>query len=113
MQDTSRIVRARPRPAENSFHGRNLGALRCFAKGFCYAECSTRGCGGRKVHGEDRALARLALDLEQAAMMADDVLDDGEAEPGAAELARARGVDAVKALGEAGNVLARDAAAVV
>src|ERR1700722_6643423 len=69
--------------------------------------------GGRKMDGEDRSQAGLALDLEQAAVMADDMLDDGEAEPGAAERARTRGIDAVEALGEAGNMLARDAAAVV
>ena len=41
-----------------------------------------------------------ALDVELAAVGLHDVLDDGEAEAGAAELARARLVDAVEALGE-------------
>ena len=55
----------------------------------------------------------LALDVEPAAMAVDDVLDDGEAEPGAAQLARAGGIDAVEALGQARQMLARDAVAVV
>src|SRR6185437_7483900 len=67
----------------------------------------------RQVDGEDRALAQLALDVECAAVVAHDVLDDGEAEPGAAQLARAGGIDAVEALGEPRQVLARDALAMV
>src|SRR5579883_3559357 len=69
-----------------------------------------RGCGGRpQQHGEDRALAGLARDVERPAVAADDVLDDGEAEPRPAHRARARRVDAVEALGEARQVLPRDA----
>src|SRR5690242_11906163 len=66
-----------------------------------------------QVDGEDGALALLALDVERTAMVADDMLDDGEAEPGAAQLARAGGIDAVEALGQPRQVLARDALAVV
>ena len=54
-----------------------------------------------------------AVDFEKAAVAVDDVLDDREAEPGAAHLARARGVDPVKALGQPRQVLARDAVAAV
>src|SRR5690242_19665843 len=66
-----------------------------------------------KIDREDRALPELALDLERGAVAIDDVLDDGEAEPGAAHRARASRVDAVEALGEARNVLPRDALATV
>src|SRR5579875_2543670 len=62
---------------------------------------------------EDRALAELAVDVERAAVMGDDVLDDGKAEAGAAELAGAGRVDPVEPLGEPGQVLARDAVAMV
>ena len=48
-----------------------------------------------------------------ALVAAQDVLDDGEPEAGAAELARARAVDPVEALGEAGNVLPGDPGALV
>ncbi len=46
-------------------------------------------------------------------MVADDVLDDGQTEPGAAQRARARRVDAVEALGQPRQMLARDALPVV
>ena len=42
-----------------------------------------------------------------AAMAAQDVLDDGEPQPRAAELARARGLDPEEALGQARQVLGR------
>src|SRR5690349_8881964 len=67
----------------------------------------------RQVDGEDGALAELAVDIERAPVVAHDMLDDGEAEPGAAELARAGGIDTVEALGEPRQVLARDALAMV
>src|SRR5579885_1739385 len=65
------------------------------------------------MDGEDRALAELAVDVERATMVVDDVLDDGEAEAGAAQFARAPGIDAVEALGEPRQMLARDALAVI
>jgi hypothetical protein len=58
-------------------------------------------------------MAELALDREMALVAAQDVLDDGEPEASAAELARARAVDPVEALGEAGDVLPGDAGALV
>ena len=48
---------------------------------------------------------------ELAAVALHHVLDDGQAQPGAAGLARAAAVDAVEALGQARQVLARDAQA--
>src|SRR5215471_13731505 len=68
---------------------------------------------GPQQDPEDGALADLAFDLEHAAMAVDDVLDDGKAEPGAAHRPRARGIDAVEALGEARYVLAPDPLAMV
>jgi len=62
---------------------------------------------------EDRAPAQFALHVEGAAVVADDVLDDGESEPRAAEIARARRVDPVEALGQARQLLARDPLAAV
>ena len=58
-------------------------------------------------------IADRAGDLEPAAMAVEDVLDDREAEPGAAQFARAGGVDAVEALGQARQVLAGNALALV
>ena len=67
----------------------------------------------RKVDAEGAAPAEAAVDGDAAAVGLGDVLDDGEAEAGAAELAAARLVDAVEALEEPRQVLARDAAALV
>src|SRR5579871_5922142 len=60
-----------------------------------------------------RPLAQLAVDVERAAMVAHNMLDDGEAQPGSAELAGARRVDTVEALGEARNIVARNAWAAI
>ncbi len=46
-------------------------------------------------------------------MAVDDVLDDGEAQPGAADGAGAALVDPVEALGQPGDVFARDPGAVI
>src|SRR6185437_12151011 len=70
-----------------------------------------RGRHDRQVDGEDRAYAQLALDLERAAVMADNVLDDSKAEAGSAQLARARRIDAVETLGEPRQIVARNAGA--
>src|ERR1043166_8290798 len=51
----------------------------------------------------------LALDLELAAVGAHQVLDDGEPEPGASELARAGLVHAVEALGDPRQVFGGNA----
>src|SRR5882757_5067665 len=65
------------------------------------------------MHRENAAAADLAVDLQPAAMPADDVLDDGEAEAGAADGAAARRVDPVESLGQARQVLLGDALALV
>src|SRR5688572_11187057 len=67
----------------------------------------------RQVDPHRRALTLLADDLEPAAVAQRDMLGDGEAEPGAADRAAAARVDAVEALGEAGQMLGRDALALV
>src|SRR5512145_2003123 len=64
-------------------------------------------CSG-EVTGERTALPLDARDVEPAAMPLQRVLHDREAEPGAAELARAPGVDAVEPLGHPRQVLGRD-----
>src|SRR5215471_2549971 len=69
--------------------------------------------GDRQVDGEGAAGAHGTVDVERAAMAVEDVLHDGEAEAGAAELARPHGLDAVEALGQAWQMLARDALALV
>src|SRR5260370_36281916 len=58
---------------------------------------------------ELRAAADFAFDPDAAAMHFDDVLGDGEAQAGAAELAGARGVDAIEALEDARLVGGGDA----
>ncbi len=68
---------------------------------------------GRQANREPRALAGLALDHQIATVPLGHVLDDRQPEAGAAGVARAAGVDAVEALGEARQVLAGDAATVV
>src|SRR5262245_28267043 len=72
------------------------------------------GAGWRLVHqgkprGERRALADLALDGELAAVAVEDGLDQRQPETGAALGAALRDVDAVEALGQARQVLGRDA----
>src|SRR3546814_8067904 len=57
------------------------------------------------------ALADRAGDDEVAAMPLGDVLDDREAQPGAAERAAAARIDAVEAFGKPGQMLGRDAVA--
>src|SRR5437868_6031514 len=69
------------------------------------------GGGQRDGDGGSRANAR--SNRERPAVPLDDMLDDGEAEPGAAAVAATRGVDAVEALGQARQVLRRDSLAAV
>src|SRR2546421_12702896 len=64
----------------------------------------------RSVREEDAhgsALGEDTAGLDAPPMRLDEVLDDGQAEPGAALLARAAGVGAVEALENAGQVLGR------
>src|SRR5271169_675915 len=72
----------------------------------------TRGrcCGGVRAQedGEYRTGAGGAFDIKKAAVTIEDVLNDCEPQSGSAHIARARGVDAVEALGQARQVFARD-----
>src|SRR5205809_683412 len=61
----------------------------------------------REAHGGPLALD--AVDRQLPAVREHEVPDDGEAEPGAAQVARARLVDTVEALGDPRQVGARDA----
>src|SRR6478752_7038668 len=62
---------------------------------------------------EGGPLPRRALDRQPAAMTVEDVLDQRQAEPGAALGAAFRDVDAIEALGQARQMLWRDAGAAV
>ena len=74
-----------------------------------------RSAGGRggQPHGEGGAAALLAPHGDVAAVVGADVLDDREAEAGAAGGPRARRVDAVEPLEDAGLLGVRDALALV
>src|SRR5687767_2646146 len=63
---------------------------------------------GREVAGEGAATAFHALDLEPPAMAVQRVLDDRQAEPGAARLARAARIHSIEALGEPRQMLRGD-----
>src|SRR5438270_14069823 len=62
---------------------------------------------------EGRALAQRTGDIEPAAMAVEDVLDDGKPEARSAQFARAGIVDPVETLGQARQVFARDAVALI
>src|SRR5690606_13689532 len=64
-----------------------------------------------EMAGEGAAAPDLAVDLQPCLVQAEHVLDDRQAEAGAALLARAAGRDPVEALGQARQVVARDAEA--
>src|SRR5712691_7100670 len=53
----------------------------------------------------------LALDVELATVRGDEMLDDGQAEAGAAQLARTGLVHAIEALGDAGQISGGNAGA--
>src|SRR5688500_11241218 len=67
----------------------------------------------REQHQDLGAFADIAPDVERSAMALDDVLDDRQAEPGAAGFAAARGVGPVEALGHPAQMLARNSRSVV
>src|SRR5207237_3476249 len=71
------------------------------------------GSGPGQRYRNRRADAELRLDVEPAAVAEHDMLDDGEAEAGAADGAAASRVDAIEALGQAGDVDGRNALALV
>src|SRR5258708_30304827 len=62
-----------------------------------------------EARAEAAALPRRAVDVEHRAVAAQRVLHDGEPQSGATRFARAAAVDAVEALGEARDMLGRDA----
>ena len=66
-----------------------------------------------KARREGRAGAEARGDAQIPAVAVHDVLDDGEAEPGAAFLAARGGIDPIEALGEPRQVLRRDPRPVV
>src|SRR3712207_5802271 len=79
---------------------------------FCAASRGAR----RRLRQRDRKpgpLPRLAFDVEVPAVAVDDVFDDGEPQPRSALLATLHDVDAIEALGQARQVLRRDARAVI
>ena len=65
------------------------------------------------MNGERAADAERAVDGDAAVMGLHDVLDDGQPQAGAAQLAAASAIDAVEALEDARQVLGRDAAAAI
>src|ERR1700722_2589417 len=67
----------------------------------------------REVTGKGAALARRAWHVEPAAMPLQGVLDDRQAQPGAALAAGASRVHSIEALGQARNMFRRDADAAV
>src|SRR5208283_4611668 len=67
----------------------------------------------RQDHAKQRAHARRRVDRELAAMAEHNVLDDGEAEPRSAFGAALARVDTIETLGQARNMLGRDAGTVV
>ena len=77
----------------------------------CAAATRTRAAGNTSLKLEP--LPGSLCDVEFAAVALHHVLDDRQAQAGAAGVARAAAVDAVEALGQARQVLARDADAVV
>src|SRR5690606_19150582 len=68
---------------------------------------------GAEVAAEAAALADLALDLQPRLVQLQDVLDDRQAQAGAAGLARPAGGHAVEAFGDAWQVRGGDAVAAV
>src|SRR5260370_35154879 len=74
---------------------------------------ATGSIRGSQPDGKARAFAEGAGDVEPAAVAVQDVLDDREAETGAAQFPRSGVVDAAEALGPPRQVLAGDAVALV
>src|ERR1051325_7037273 len=84
------------------------------AQSFSVAVVGADGSGFAVGWQEDlhrRAFLNSAFDLKPPAVRLNDVFDDGESESGAAELARARFVDAVEAFGQPRQIFFRYPAA--
>src|SRR6266851_10478843 len=84
---------------------------RVSARGESPAKVALRLCNGREVQHNCGAAAELAFSLHAPAVCLHEVLDDRQAEPRAAFLARPAGVDPIKPLKNAGQVIGGDAAA--
>src|SRR5258706_7773738 len=70
------------------------------------------GCPRLELREKDRkpaALAQFAFQFQGTAMTADDMLDDGEPQPGAAQIPRAGGIHPIEALGKPRQMPAVDA----
>jgi hypothetical protein len=65
------------------------------------------------VDGKRTALPEFRLDRDFAAMQESEVLDDSEAQPGAAHLTRTRPIDTIETFEQTFQVLRRNAVAVV
>src|SRR5688572_16061435 len=73
----------------------------------------TRSLCFRQRDRNRRTHARLRRNVQPPPMTQHDMLDDGEAEAGAADRAATARIDAVETLGEAGNMVGGDAFAFV
>src|SRR5690606_34938149 len=78
-----------------------------------YDSPAPESANNRQTHGEDTPLAHLRLDDQPAAMAVEDVVHDGQPQPGAAQIAAARRVDPIESLGQARQVIARNTLAMV
>src|ERR1039457_7216795 len=69
-----------------------------------FAPVRRLGRRGGNPDGDRRAFMHLALDPQHATVQLHDVLDDRQAQAGAAELARAGPIDAIESLGQARDI---------
>src|SRR4051812_48036112 len=78
---------------------------------------AARSCGFSAVYGQEQrenaAFSGLGFDIQAAAVAVHDVLYDGQAEAGSAQLPGSRGIDPVEPLGEARDMLLGDPFALV
>src|SRR5690349_16929739 len=105
MKLSMRPKRLQPKPAGERSNRRS-GSARCHWVGLI--SCSKRS-GQADPYG--RAAVYHAFNGEIAFVSLDDVLDDRQAQTGAAEVARARLVDSIKTLGQARQVFFRNSGA--
>lgn len=62
---------------------------------------------------EGTALPRCAIDMQRTAVAVDNMLHDGQSQPGSPQLTGTNRINAVETLGQAGNMLARDTNAMI
>src|SRR5690606_38749187 len=84
----------RPGPAVDAPGVARVGSRRCSRRGLARLDPL-----GAEVAGKGAAAADLAFDPEPGVVQVEDVLDDRQAQPGAARFARAAGGHPVEALG--------------